>query len=63
MRTTCWVCSRSMAGAGAVRAIACRSILTICSAWYFRVDISRFLLREILSHFNWYKKARPGHLF
>ena len=52
-----------MAGAGAVRAIACRSILTICSAWYFRIDISRFLLREILSHFNWYKKARPGHLF
>ena len=39
----------------------CRSTVTICSALYFRIDISNFLLREILSHFRWYKKARSGH--
>ena len=50
-------------GAGIPFAICtsiCRSKVTICSAFYFRVGMASFLLREILSHFRWYKKGRSG---
>ena len=44
----------------AIATSICLSSVTICSALYFLIDISSFLLREILSHFNWYKKGRSG---
>ena len=28
----------------------------------FLIDISSFLLREILSHFSWFKKGRSGQV-
>ena len=45
----------------AIATSICLSSVTICSALYFRIDISSFLLREILSHFRWFKKGRSGH--
>jgi hypothetical protein len=46
----------------AIATSICLSSVTICSALYFLIDISSFLLREILSHFSWFKKGRSGQL-